>query len=352
MILTRENVIAFLAARGVIASDASPAVSDLRRTNRVFRVAAEPTVLFVKQSPTMNAAAYAGSRREASLYGLAAHDEALRRLAPRLAYCDSRFGVLVTEERAGAVDFAAFAREEGRAPADFEEKLADALARHHARALASLGLHQAEFDEGRRCPAVLTLGHARPDAWIAFGPIGPQVAALFRRRRRLARLFNETQIDWRFDALIHGDLGFENIVLYPRSAVSPLFYFVDWEMACLGDAAWDLATILRPALTATMTGRALEAEFGAISAFRPPPLDLAPRSRFWRAYARGREWNRTTSRAELFRVVRFSAIQIAWSVIERSRRTPKFDPEAIHAVEAALDLALEPSKAAPLFESE
>jgi hypothetical protein len=350
MILTSENVAAYLAVRRVIPPDASPAISEVGRTHSVFRVAASPTALFVKQVETTNAAAYQSSRREASLYSFAAHDEDLRRLMPRLAHRETRFGVLVTEERPGAADFAAFVRSEARVPADFEEKLADALARHQSRPIASTELREAGLQDRWRCPFLLTLGHARADAWIRFGPIGPQVAALLRRRPRLARMFNDAQNDWRFDALLHGDLGFDNIVLHPRTAAAPLLYFVDWEMACVGDAAWDLATLLRPALTATMTGRELEVEFGAIRGFRPSPPDLAPRARFWRTYARARGWDRARGRAELLRVGRLAGIQIAGSLIERSRRSPKFNPGAIYAVEAALDLALEPGKAMAIFD--
>jgi len=348
--LTRDNVAAYLVDRGAIPRDGSPRVLDVSRTHRVFRVAAEPTALFVKQVSTTFASHHEACRREASLYFLAAHDETLRRLTPRLAHHEPRRGVLVTEEKPGAVSFAKYAIEEGRAPEKFEERLADAIARHHSRSIDPPVLREAGFDATRRCPVVLTLGHARGEIWVRFGPVGPQVAAMLRRRPRLARMFNDVQNDWRCDALVHGDLGFENIILHPRSAASPFLYFVDWEMAHLGDAAWDLATILRPALTATMAGRELEAEFGALRAFAPPAPDVAPGSRFWRTYARARGWDRARADAALQRVVRLAGIQIAWSTIERSRRSPNFDPGAIHAVEAALDVALEPGAAMRTFQ--
>jgi thiamine kinase-like enzyme len=164
-------------------------------------------------------------------------------------------------------------------------------------------------------------------------------------------MFNDAQNDWRSDALIHGDLGFENIVLHPRTAASPFFYFVDWEMACVGDAAWDLATVVRPALTAVMMGHAVAAEFAGFRDAMAPPQEAAPRWRFWTAYARARGWDGRRADAELERVTRFAAIQIAWSIVERTRRSPRFDPKAIDVIEGALVVARDPRPALRAFES-
>ena len=346
-ILNLSNVAAWLVARGLIAGDAPPQVADVGRTHRVFRVEAGSLTLFVKQPGATLASAYAACRQEAALYGLAAHDETLRRLTPRLSHHDARLGLVVTQGQPGAVSFAHFVREEGRAPENFEERLAEAMARLHAR---PFDLAAAGFDAHRRSPVTLTLGHARPDVWTRFGPIGPQVAALLRRRPHLARLFNEAQNDWRADTLIHCDPGFENIVLHPRGAASPWLYLVDWEMAGLGDAAWDLATLLRPALTATLAPQAFYADFGALRPPGPPAPTLAPAARFWRAYAQTRGWREARRREELLRSVRLAGLQIAWSIIDASRRSPRFDVAAIHAVERALGLALEPAAAMRLFE--
>jgi hypothetical protein len=348
-VLTRETVAAYLRDRGLIPADAAPEVANVGRTHSVFRVAALSGALFVKQPVTTLASHYEACRREASLYALAAHDEVLRRLTPPLTHHDPRCGVLVTQERHGAVSFSTFAREEGDIPKLFEERLADALARHHSRALDPYVLSAAGFADDGLCPVVLTLGHARPDIWVRFGPIGPQVAALLRRRPPLARLFIDAQNVWRTDTLIHGDLGFENIILHPRDAASPWLYFVDWEMARHGDAAWDLATALRPGLIALMASQELAVEFGALRAAAPPSPRLAPGARFWRAYVRARGWERARATDELLRVVRLAGIQIAWSVVEASRRSPKFDAGAIHAVERALSVALEPGPAMRLF---
>lgn len=57
-------------------------------------------------------------------------------------------------------------------------------------------------------------------------------------------LFNESQKSWVSNSLIHGDIKLDNfIVLNPEHENSTQLKLVDWEMAQIGDYAWDLAGI-------------------------------------------------------------------------------------------------------------
>lgn len=83
-------------------------------------------------------------------------------------------------------------------------------------------------------------GDAAPELWAA-----PATAALLREAALDAELvagLRAARAMWRPMALIHADLKHDNILLDTRAAGDQLT-ILDWEMARLGDPAWDLAGI-------------------------------------------------------------------------------------------------------------
>ncbi|MCU1408108.1 MAG: hypothetical protein JWM23_188 [Microbacteriaceae bacterium] len=70
----------------------------------------------------------------------------------------------------------------------------------------------------------------------------------------LRRGFSRAAASWRVDGLVHGDLRWSN-VLVALDEVPPRIWLVDWELACLGDPAWDIASVLADLLaSAAMRG--------------------------------------------------------------------------------------------------
>jgi Ser/Thr protein kinase RdoA (MazF antagonist) len=61
--------------------------------------------------------------------------------------------------------------------------------------------------------------------------------------------FRRAAAAWRPVALVHGDLRCAN-VLTALDGDAPRVWLVDWELACLGDPAWDVASLLADMLAA------------------------------------------------------------------------------------------------------
>jgi hypothetical protein len=95
------------------------------------------------------------------------------------------------------------------------------------------------------CPWGLRLfdGDAPAELWRH-----PAVAAVLARAgedRAIVAGVRRARGAWRAVALVHGDLKHDNVLLAPDGRLA----LVDWEMARLGDPAWDLAgLLLRPLL--------------------------------------------------------------------------------------------------------
>ncbi|WP_440900896.1 phosphotransferase family protein, partial [Actinosynnema sp.] len=116
-------------------------------------------------------------------------------------------------------------------------------------------------------------GDAPPELWAS-----PPIARLLRRwalpgeapggaegdgeRVAAVRALQEARRRWQPMCLVHGDLTHANVVLRPGAG--PVL--LDWEMARVGDPAWDLAALLAPLLVVAPQERAWTSEEVATAA--------------------------------------------------------------------------------------
>lgn len=82
--------------------------------------------------------------------------------------------------------------------------------------------------------------------WGVYGWLPPPCAELLMRLAATPALrhgFRRAAANWRVNGLVHGDLRWAN-VLVAADEMPPRIWLVDWELACLGDPAWDIASVL------------------------------------------------------------------------------------------------------------
>ena len=157
--------------------------------------------------------------------------------------------------------------------ADLVDALAAPLAAFHraTRDLARPGSHVPPALESEE-PWGLRLmdGDAAPELWAT-----PATSAMLREAAAdplLVQTLREARSLWRPMALIHADLKHDN-VLIERAADGLRVRILDWEMARIGDPAWDLA--------------GLAARLAVLRSEGPPwqDEDIANVARLVRAYA-------------------------------------------------------------------
>lgn len=75
----------------------------------------------------------------------------------------------------------------------------------------------------------------------------PQSCGVFLRRLAASPFtraaFDTARRQWRPGCLVHGDLRWANALL-DRGRTPPKVWLVDWELACVGDPAWDLGSVI------------------------------------------------------------------------------------------------------------
>jgi hypothetical protein len=353
MYLNVANLVHFLIDRGLVGTQAIVAgdltILDASRRNRNFKVirSAGPS-FFVKQMREMQADAMLTLRREATCYELASGDPTLSRLMPRLISYDPGRHVLILDLIADAESLADYHAREKTFPADLGRMLGDALGVYHAQAgtLLQNGRLQALF--ARQVPVILALERGGHFALGQFGRIGPAISVLIQQHKDFQALLDALGADWRFDSLIHGDMKWDNVLVY-QAADGLDFRIVDWEMADFGDAAWDVGAVLQSFLTLWILSMPIASglppeTYVGMAAY--PLEDMRPTMHaFWATYAVQRGFDAEQGRHELERCMRFGAARLAWAAVEQRLHSPQFDPAGTALLQVSLNILKDPARA-------
>lgn len=114
--------------------------------------------------------------------------------------------------------------------------------------------------------------------------------------------------DWQPAGLIHGDLRWTNVVAdEPTGGAVGRVWLVDWELACVGDPAWDVGSVLADLVTGMAVGTARGATMDGLV------LGATP---FLRAYRRAAGHGSLTWTALLVRATRDAGLRLIQSISE------------------------------------
>ena len=353
MHLTVANLAHFLIGRGLIGAEIVVAggvsVLDASRRNRNFKVVRSGAPgLFVKQMRETQADAMLTLKREAAVYELAAEHPALSRLMPKLVRYEPSRHVLVVELLPEAESLLNYYTRLKGFPPEIGRMLGEGLGLYHSQAGMLIENEKLKGLLVRQIPIILTLGRGGHGMLGHFGRIGPAVSALLQRHKEFEALLDALGAEWRFDSLIHGDMKWDNVLVFPTPAALD-FRIVDWEMADCGDAAWDVGAVLQSFFSTWImsmpisSGLPPEAYVGMAS--QPLETMHPVLKAFWQSYASTRKFGEALSRSELERSIRFGAARLVWSAIEQRLYVPQLDPAATALLQVSLNVLKDPARA-------
>jgi hypothetical protein len=359
MILTSATLVHYLVDRGLVAPesvvDGDFSAREMSRRNRNFRVlrGAVPG-LFVKQPSDWEPFSTETLRREATCYLLARDDPdfaALAEMMPRFVDFDAQRFVLTVELVADGETLAAYHLRTGLFPAEVGERLGTLLGRYHrhAGARARDAAQDAAFPRG--VPWILNVVHHNPAHVGTVSAGNRALLEMLGRYPAFAPALDAVRTGWRRDALVHGDLKWENCLILaagPEGA-APDLRIVDWELADFGDACWDVGSVFQAYLTSWLlsipdAAGVPPARLGELAALPIERMQPAIHA-FWHAYTGTLGLDAAASAERLRRSILFAAARLIQTAWEHTVQTEQVPPRVLYLMQVAMNVLTRPDDA-------
>ena len=284
--------------------------------------------------------------REAAVYrALAAADGALADIAPRLAAHDPGGGLLVLDLTPGAQDLRRLHERVGAVPASVAAAIGRALG----------VLHRARGWEGAApSPAPWALAAHRPPLErlrdLSNGAV--QAIRVVQSDPSLPGRLDALRAGWRADALVHGDVKWDNVVvaLSPRPGDPATVRLVDWELAGAGDQDWDVGSALAAHLTAWLVSIPSGGDADGdrlLASARHPLAPMRPAiAALWDGYREARCLTPDEARARVPRAVELAGVRLVQTALESAQTTDRLTGGVVLHLQVAANLLARPRDAA------
>jgi len=358
MILSTRTLAPYLLDRGLLSPaevvDGDVTIADLSRRNRNFRVRrGDAPGLFIKQPQDWEPHSAETLRREATCYLLGRDDPdfaALGELLPRFVDYDAQRCVLALELLPSDESLGDYHTRHGHFPPEMGEALGTMLGSYHRHAgnrTRDAG-RDAAFPRG--LPWILYVVQHNPTHAGRASAANHEVARILSRYPEFAATLDGLRAGWRRDALIHGDLKWENCVVLPAvDGAAPAVRIVDWEMADFGDPCWDVGSIFQAYLCFWILSiqAADSAPPEQLPALAKVPLErMQPALRaFWDAYAKTLGADAAESAERLRRSTQYAAARMLQTAWEHTAFAPSLSPNILCILQVAMNVLLRPDEA-------
>jgi len=276
--------------------------------------------------------------------------ESLRRWVPVLRHVDSARHVLGLELFPGArplwTHYSGFAP--GHFPAGVPAGLGEAMGTVHRLFRAP------ELREDPRLawmtrgvPWILRVHRPVPEMLATLSLANYRVLGLVQAQPGLSRQLDALRLEWREDTVIHGDIKSDNVLVVPPVDADgeAQVRLVDWELAQVGDPAWDVAGTLQDFVMfwlLSVPGDAMSADEMTTRAGYPLRA-LHPGLRaFWRAYRAASGLSRADADALLRRAVRYSGARLIQSAFEMGQAAHVLPRPSVLLLQISANLLAQP----------
>lgn len=360
MILGTRELIHYLIRRGFLSSreivNGQLRVIDMSRRNLNTRILTGKKGLFVKQPKNLDAPNVASFHREALAYHLStSHAEAptLASLLPGFHFFDSKDHVLVIDDIGESEDVAQFHSRKQCFPTDVASRIGAGLATYHRIMNCDMlsGVDTAAFP--RKPPWILSIYNQEAVPVSDTGSAPLRILEIVRKYGDFHNLMRELEDEWRIECLIHGDMKLQNCIveLDTSGSDASTVKIVDWELADLGDSAWDIGGIFQAYLCNWVFSMNPSAEPGeeALRNARFPLEKIVPAmSAFWDTYSAAVS-DQKSLKDLLNRSIRYAAARMVQTVYEYMFHSPDITPHAVRLMQLSLNMLSKPEESINTF---
>jgi hypothetical protein len=187
--------------------------------------------------------------------------------------------------------------------------------------------------------------------WRGLSRASLKVVEIIQGRPEYCRLLDDVQQDWRNDAFIHFDAKWDNCIVLEPSAPEYTrgLRIIDWELAGLGDACWDVGSVLADYLSVWQSSVLLlddrAPEYPSIDVqCRLERMQPAMRA-FWMTYVRCMQHEPAVANDLLVRTARLVAVRLLQIAVERAQVSPEITSNIVGNVQLSLNILQRPIEA-------
>ncbi len=321
MFFTASNLVHYLLSRGLLRSadvtGNAVMVLDARRRNRNFKVIIDAQRgLFVKQVSADDAARRLTLEREIVCYQLAAQFPQWASLVPDLIDHDDRRQSLVLQLFPHAENIREYHVRVAAYSTTIGGLIGEGLGRFHtAVPLSALSEKQQVFF--RRKPSwILSFKEANDGASGAV----VQLLRYLQEHPELAMRLETLGSLWRFEHVIHGDMKWDNCIVFVDENQEAQMKIVDWELLDIGDSCWDIGGIFHSYwvhwIQYQVNRRVDHKDLNLFEEFAKAEALIAAMRAFWLAYISALQLTGEAGEALLLRAIEHGAARLVLTVYE------------------------------------
>jgi hypothetical protein len=202
----------------------------------------------------------------------------------------------------------------------------------------------------RTAPWVFDLARPVPAMLRELSPAQLSVIEALQHRPEAAATLEQLRERWRPERLIHGDFKWTNLLVRQDAGGWPTgILLLDWEMAQLGDPAWDVGAVLHAFLTEavlTLEPAGQEGAEGAARHLGAAARELGPLHRdFWSRYAAAAELTGQEAAAMLERLPAQVAARLLKTAFEWSQGEARMPRRAAAILQLGINMLANPGVA-------
>jgi len=358
MILTPAKIPHYLLGRGLITYD-SVVDGDLTITEKTLRnrnfkvIRRQNPSLFLKQIKNWDQQSILTLQYEATCYGLAQNDPdfaGLIPLMPKYYWFDPSQYILVIELLDNSENLADYHTRLGHFPADVAALIGKRLGEFHREIGPKVknGAKDSKFQ--KRIPWILNLHQTNPAFLDPLSAANSQLIGILQRYPEFPSHLNSLQNEYKFSALIHGDIKWENCVVYKNGGEELQVKIVDWELADIGDPCWDAGAIFQSYITFWIMSIPIAGDVPPsqlLDKAKYPIDDMLPAIKaYWSAYAEALQVEGKQQQKDLLeKSVKCGAARMIQTVYEHMNYSPQITPNAICLLQVCMNILENPKEA-------
>lgn len=359
MIITTNNVVHYLLERGLVTFesvvDGDLMVVDASRRNRNFKVIRRRHQgYFVKQIQQWEPQAIATLQCEALCYSLSqsdAHFAPLALLMPKFYAYDPARHILIVELMPEGENLSEYQRRLGKFPLDMASKLGKVLGTYHREVGTKLQNTPYYATFPKKTPWILSVHQHSPFLFNPLSAANSQLLTVVQKYPEFQQALSALQGQWQINSLIHGDMKWDNCIIYakPEERDDLEIKIVDWELADLGDACWDVGAIFQAYLSFWILSMQIVADISPaqlVDKAQYPLEKMQPAIQsFWKTYVDTMEMDDLEKRERLERSVKYGAARMIQTAYEYLSFSPQITANVLCLLQVSFNILKSPQEA-------